>query len=347
MKKLFLAAVALQVSYFASHASAITINFAEGITYPNDVPSSNAATIQDIDTYEESGVLFELSQIGTWSNFIGNYYGDNNAVTHVHHRDQFSGPYIVISKMDNTTFDLNQIDITSNTDDEGGGPASGREISVITAYDNNNIVIDSKILPPVDWGYSSGETVSLPSTFNNIAYASITTENAYCLGIDDVEILPPSTPIGMKGILLFRNIQEDRFQFKLTNVTDIAARAKKAVEDDLTLTFQFGTAADPIYTLSVISNDPNLDVGGNRMVWNDPGTGNLVRCIFSTEECVVSIKGDLDVYGEPVDNIIDGDMEVTLSVGEMNYTNTSYWNQYDSGSGPWTEGGNWSKFRNY
>ncbi|MCI5130422.1 MAG: hypothetical protein D3904_02610 [Candidatus Electrothrix sp. EH2] len=157
----------------------------------------------------------------------------------------------------------------------------------------------------------------------------------------------PLTQIGMKGILLFRNIQEDRFQFKLTNVTDIAARAKKAVEDDLTLTFQFGTATDPIYTLSVLSNDPNLDVGGNRMVWNDPDTGNLVRCIFSTEECVVSIKGDLDVYGEPVDDIINGEMEVILSVGGMNYTNTSYWNQYDSGSGPWTEGGNWSKFRNY
>lgn len=138
--------------------------------------------------------------------------------------------------------------------------------------------------------------------------------------------------------------ENDLAQFKMKNVSDIEAAAYDALDNGLT--FQFGSSCDdPIYELTVPGTD--LDVAGNRMRYT-VGNLDVVRCIFSTKQCVVNIResiDDLDLYAQELDAALTGPMTVCLKVGDTTYTNTGEWAQFDSGPGSWINGGSWTKYR--
>jgi hypothetical protein len=144
------------------------------------------------------------------------------------------------------------------------------------------------------------------------------------------------------GIIYIRGTG-DLAQFKMKNVTGIGAAAYNALDNGLT--FQFGPCDNPIYELTVPGTD--LDVAGNRMRYT-VGNLDVVRCIFSTEQCVVNIResiDDLDLYAQELDAALTGPMTVCLKVGDTTYTNTGEWIQFDSGPGSWINGGSWTKYR--
>lgn len=151
-------------------------------------------------------------------------------------------------------------------------------------------------------------------------------------------------PVDTTGIIYIRGTN-DLAQFKMKGVTDIEAAAYDALDNGLT--FQFGSSCDdPIYELTVPGTD--LDVAGNRMRYT-VGNLDVVRCIFSTKQCVVNIResiDDLDLYAQELDALLpEEEMTVCLKVGDTTYTNTGEWAQFDSGPGSWINGGSWTKYR--
>ncbi|MCI5133096.1 MAG: hypothetical protein D3904_16675, partial [Candidatus Electrothrix sp. EH2] len=93
----------------------------------------------------------------------------------------------------------------------------------------------------------------------------------------------------------------------------------------------FGGDEGPIYSFT----GTDFDAAGNRLVYSD-ADGNMVRCIFSKEICTIIIR-NVDFDGDALDNLLSGNMTVSLVVGDTDYTNTGEWTQYDSGSGTWTK----------
>jgi len=135
---------------------------------------------------------------------IGNYYAigtrppdappvlDN--VIHAHWDGGIS--QILFSKVDGSTMDLNYMDLTSNTV-EGGGQADGTELSFVSS------ALGSMLLPSSDWGFdydyygAPGDGVArvyLDSDFDGIMAFSVTSQNAYCFGLDNFYIDEPPPP---------------------------------------------------------------------------------------------------------------------------------------------------------
>ncbi|MCI5144154.1 MAG: hypothetical protein D3923_01195 [Candidatus Electrothrix sp. AR3] len=141
--------------------------------------------------------------------------------------------------------------------------------------------------------------------------------------------------IGMTGILTTRNWEVDRdiAQFKMRHVPGIAVAAHNALENGTDLFFKFGPCGAPLYSLIVANSD--LDIAGNRMIYRTDKEV-IVRCIFSSEQCVVNIR-NVDLDNEALDALLTGDMSMSLEVGGKNYTNSGTWTQYESGSGSWTK----------
>ncbi|MCI5132338.1 MAG: hypothetical protein D3904_12670 [Candidatus Electrothrix sp. EH2] len=152
-----------------------------------------------------------------------------------------------------------------------------------------------------------------------------------CKNPDDVE----GADVDVTGIILTRNFEENRddAQFKLKNVTGIKEAAYQAVAAGMPLTFRFGeTCEEPIYERTVSAEDLNVTYLNMRYT---EGNLDVVRCVFSSEECVINLEGDHD--NEALDELLTGEMRVTLQVGDAIYTNTGIWTQYNSGSGSWTK----------
>jgi hypothetical protein len=106
--------------------------------------------------------------------------------------------------------------------------------------------------------------------------------------------------------------------FTMTGVTDIETVAKEAAAAGLPLTFNF-----PGYSFT----GTGFDAAGNRLIYSDDG--NLVRCIFSKEICTVKIRY-VDFDGAALDNLLPGDMTVSLEIGDTEYTNTGAWTRQDT-----------------
>ncbi|XOF34737.1 MAG: hypothetical protein ACL93V_05460 [Candidatus Electrothrix sp. YB6] len=169
--------------------------------------------------------------------------------------------------------------------------------------------------------------------------------NATLISINNVDYglafapLPPPTCDGIAvdatGQINIKNWDENRDMaaFKLKGVEDIETAAYEAVTNGTGLLFQFGSCGNPIDSFTAAGNE--LDVGGNRMVYSD-ADGNMVRCKFSTEECVVRIRYT-SFDGAALNDLLSGVMTVSLQVDETTYTNTGEWQQVDSGSGSWTK----------
>ncbi len=145
---------------------------------------------------------------------IGDYYCDSasggiggygDSVIHDH---PFSQIDIVFSKVDGSDFDLTYVDMTSNTE-VGGGLATGNERSFITTDSGYSLMLASS-----DWGvdYTNFGSVGdgivrnwMDGNFSGISSFTISSENAYCFGMDNFYIdeePPPPGPVPEPSIIL-------------------------------------------------------------------------------------------------------------------------------------------------
>lgn len=210
MNKFFLMVLSIFLGMTAITFGAV-IDFAGGTAYLSDgttVVTDNDNTYYDVDYYIEDG--FKIDFVNGYG-IIGNYYGDgwpnsgniHNSVIHAH---VFSGIDIQFTKLDGTTMDLNYVDMTSNTE-IGGGAATGNELSYITASNGS-----SMLLPSTDWGIdylSTGQPgdgivrLWLSSDFDGITSFLISSQNAYCFGMDNFYIDEEGpSPIPAPGALI-------------------------------------------------------------------------------------------------------------------------------------------------
>jgi hypothetical protein len=200
MRKSFilLAVGVFLVFALAGSVNATVIDFAGGTATLWDattVTTSNDVTYYNVASYEENG--FRVDFVNGYG-MIGNYYetvsgmGTNNAVIHAH---LFSEIDIVFTKIGGGAFDLNYVDMTSNTT-VGGGAASGNEDSYITTSGGYSLKLASN-----DWGNlylstgAAGDGIKqmlLDNNFDNITSFTLSSTNAYCFGMDNFYIDEPA-----------------------------------------------------------------------------------------------------------------------------------------------------------
>jgi len=185
-------------------SNAVVIDFTGGTAYLNGggtaTPTNTGTYWSNVDYYIEDGIKIDF--IGGSGGIIGNYYGgytgkssENNSVIHAHWDALTS---IVFSKVDGSTFDMNYMDLTSNTT-VGGYGATGTELSYVTT--NNG---DAMLLPYSDWGISllsdgmtAGDGIKrlwMSAAFDGITSFTVTSTNAYCFGLDNFYIDEPPPP---------------------------------------------------------------------------------------------------------------------------------------------------------
>ncbi|MDF1555547.1 MAG: PEP-CTERM sorting domain-containing protein [Deferrisomatales bacterium] len=188
----------------AGSAGAVVIDFTGGTVTLTDGTThvtNNVDLWYGVDYYVEDGILIDF--VGA-PGIIGDYYSINgfgpynNDVIHAHWDDGIT--MIMFSKIDGSSLDLNYVDITSNTV-VGGGQQDGSEVSYITPVGGTAL-----LLPSSDWGFdpdffgTAGDGVErlwLGSDFDGIASFSVTSQNAYCFGMDNFYIdeeAPPPVP---------------------------------------------------------------------------------------------------------------------------------------------------------
>jgi len=192
------------------------IDFAGGTATLGDastvVTNNTSPYLNNVDYYVESG--FRVDFIGALG-IIGNYYGApvfghpeiQNSVIHAHWGALTA---IRFSKTDNSPFDLNYLDLSSNTA-VGGGADLGTELTQVTTSGGYSMT-----LPTSDWGIthlSDGTTLGdgvvrmwPDSNFDNITSFTVTSQNAYCFGLDNfyIDETPPAVPV--PGSLLLTGI---------------------------------------------------------------------------------------------------------------------------------------------
>ncbi len=198
---------------FAGGTATLTVS-------PFTVTTTNTGLWQDlVDYYEEDGIKVHfIGGAGT----IGDYYSTGlvspspdyeNSVIHAHWSLGGSGigtvTSIVFTKSDGSSFDLNYVDITSNTA-VGGGQSTGSESSYITTSGGY-----SMLLPSSDWGFdydwwgNEGDGVSklwLDDNFKGITSFTLTSTNAYCFGMDNFYIDEPPPPVPVPAAVLLGGI---------------------------------------------------------------------------------------------------------------------------------------------
>ncbi|MEN6427486.1 MAG: PEP-CTERM sorting domain-containing protein [Phycisphaerales bacterium] len=207
--------ICLTVLGAAGTSFGVVIDFAGGTATLSDastVTTTNTGLWQDVvDYYAEDGMTVDF--IGAFGT-IGDYYSINglgpynNSVIHAHWQSGMTS--IVFAKADGSTFDLNYVDITSNCV-TGGSQADGTERSFITTSGGY-----SMLLPSSDWGFDFdyygevGDGVArlwLDDNFDGITSFTITSENAYCFGMDNFYIDEPAPPaVPVPGSLLLTGI---------------------------------------------------------------------------------------------------------------------------------------------
>ncbi len=191
----------------------VVIDFAGGTATLNDtstVTTTDTGLWYGVDYYVEGGILVDF--IGA-DGIIGDYYSINgmgpynNSIIHAHWGEGLTA--IRFSKIDGSSFDLNYVDITSNCV-VGGGQSDGTEQSYITTSGGY-----SKLLPSSDWGFDydyyqqPGDGVArlwLDSNFDGITSFTITSQIAYCFGMDNFYIDQPPPAIPAPGSLLLASI---------------------------------------------------------------------------------------------------------------------------------------------
>lgn len=184
-------------------AQAVVIDFTGGTVHSQDGSThttNNLALHQDVLSYEEQGIRITID--GGGYGIVGDYYSVGaggfvgNDVLHAHWDTGISS--ITFTKIDGKAFDLTYFDLTSNTT-VGGGQSTGLENSWITASNGTTLK-----LPSSDWGFDKdvsgqpGDGVArlfLGDGFLGITSFTVTSDNAYCFGLDNFYIDQAAPPI--------------------------------------------------------------------------------------------------------------------------------------------------------
>ena len=207
MKRLILSplVVLLLLMGIVGSSNAVVVTFTGGTATLSDgttVTPNNSGYWGDVDYYVESGVKYDF--VGGYGT-VGDYYSIGvggfvgNDVIHAHWAAGGLGTItsMVITKVDGSAFDLNYVDITSNTT-TGGGQDSDNELSYITNHSGH-----SMLLPSSDWGFAIdyygniGDGVArlwLDSFFKGVTSVTFTSQNAACFGLDNFYIDEPAPP---------------------------------------------------------------------------------------------------------------------------------------------------------
>lgn len=213
--KLFLVAIVLTLFVFSGQTNAVVVDFTGGTAYLSNgtsVTTTNTGLWDSIvDYYIEDGIMVDF--IGGYGT-IGDYYnnsssggigGYGDSVIHAH---PFYDIDIAFSKIDGSALDLTYVDMTSNTE-VGGGLATGNERSYITTNFGYSLM-----LAPSDWGVDYtyygdvGDGIVrnyMDSNFSNILSFVISSENAYCFGMDNFyidEAAPPDNAVPEPATML-------------------------------------------------------------------------------------------------------------------------------------------------
>jgi len=202
-------AAALVLLALSVPASAAIITFTGGTVVRQSGPNqttNNSVLWDDVDYYEEAGFRLDFKPNGAgtagFATNIGDYYGAGNDVIHGHWATgNFGGmTEIEITKIGGGTFDLNYFILTSNTD-QGGGPASGNELTYIEGFLNNVSTGAAVLLSPEDWGFPATQ-IFLGSAFDAVDSVRFTVANAVdCFGMDEFFIDQPAPGVPEPGSL--------------------------------------------------------------------------------------------------------------------------------------------------
>lgn len=173
---------------------------------------------------------------------------------------------------------------------------------------------------PIELSIDKSDFTSADLGENKVTLTVTDEEGAPAACAATVTVRPYMVPVNTTGQIIDKTQgHRDVAAFKMTGVTDIETVAKAAAENGTPLTFEF-----PGYHFAGAS----FDASGNRMIYSDDN-GNMVRCIFSKETCTVKIRY-VDFDGEALNNLLPGNMTVSLEIGDTNYTNTGDWTRQDS-----------------
>lgn len=222
MRKKYLAGLVMVTFILGASgpSSGVVIDFAGGtatLSNATTVTTTNTGLWTNVDWYVENGIKVDFMLTGAQGlGIIGDYYSGGfgtgggppyqNSILHAHWGAVNS---IVFTKVSGLTFDLNYVDITSNTIIPGG-QQTGNELSYITTSGGY-----SMLLPSSDWGFAYdnfgaiGDGVSrlwFGSNFDNITSFTVTSQNAYCFGMDNFYIDEPPPIIPAPGAILLGSI---------------------------------------------------------------------------------------------------------------------------------------------
>lgn len=199
-------------------SQAVVIDFTGGTAYLQGggtaSPTDTGGYWSNVDYYIEDGIKIDF--VGG-DGIIGNYYGSftpftqNNSVIH-NHWSGGGATSIVFSKADGSLLDLNYVDVTSNCITPGG-VQTGAELSYITPAGGTAL-----LLPSSDWGINyistgaAGDGIKrlwLGTSFDQIGSFTVTSQNAYCFGLDNFYIDEPApapdggTTVSLLGLAMF------------------------------------------------------------------------------------------------------------------------------------------------
>lgn len=204
MKKLLFTMIFAGIAGIAGIASAAVIDFTGGTVHlanGTTAVTNNFGYWDNVDYYVEDGVVFDFVN---GYGIVGDYYSIGaggfvgNDVIHNHWDLPDYTLAMHVSMQDGSLFDLNYVDLTSNSI-VGGGQADGSELAYIWSSTGYGMT-----LPVSDWGFATdfsgnpGDGVArlwLDNNFDNIGYFYFTAANAYCFGLDNFYINEPPPPV--------------------------------------------------------------------------------------------------------------------------------------------------------
>lgn len=207
MKK-FIQAILISSIAFTNVCQATLMDFTGGTITENDGVTTHVSdsltSFQNVSSYIQDGFKVQFIFSGTPSSFasiVGNYYNTSNDVAHWHWDDGIFGEVteVIISKVDNSTFDLGGFQVTTNTANGGGSSDGFESVAINSSKMANLFTVDSD-----DWGLGNGTdpliTIDpLNDFFKGITWFSFTNNSSSSsvgMGIDNIFLDEAGDPNG-------------------------------------------------------------------------------------------------------------------------------------------------------